>query len=206
MSYFKSLVAFLAFTIIFAASLSSEKNSKYERYKIEKAEIEYKITGAVTGTETLIFDQFGMREKKETKGTVNQGGMLQQIHVANYILIDKAYDMTLLNKVGNEYSLQSMFDYADSLGKKNLLDLQYDMFVKNGFKVEDGEKILDKTTQKYVGPGGNVTLWLWNNIPLKMSRKTPAGDMVVLATKLNQKPKIDKTTFDLPKDVKFETK
>ncbi len=206
MSFFKSLMALLVLASIFTTSLNSAKNSKYTKYEIEKASIEYKITGVVTGTETLIFDQFGMREKKITKGTVNQGGMLQQIHVANYTLIDKYYDMSLLNKIGNEYSMQEMFDYADSVGKKNLLDIQYDVFVKNGFTVQDGGKILGKVTEKLTAPNDMVTMWLWKNIPLKVIRKSQVGDMVTEATKINEKPKITKTTFDLPKDVTIEKK
>ncbi len=204
MSYRKSLIVLFTCIIIALGTLNSAKNSKYERYKIEKAKIEYKISGALSGTETLIFDQFGMLEKKETKGTVNQNGMLQQIHVAEYTLIDKYYDMSLLNNVGNEYSLQSLFDHADSLKKTNLLDIQRETMIAAGATIEDGRRILGRVTQKFTTPDSKFAFWSWKNVTLKIVKSTPIGDITVEAVEIDENPKIDKSVFTLPKNVKIE--
>ncbi len=204
MSYLKSLIALFACTIIALGTLNSAKNSKYERYKIEKAEVKYKISGAISGTETLIFDQFGMLEKKETKGTVNQNGMLQQIHVAEFTLIDKYYDMSLLNNVGTEYSLQPLLDHADSLKKTNLLDIQRETMLAAGATIEDGRRILGRVTQKFTTPDNKYSFWSWKNVTLKIVKKTQIGEITVEAVEIDENPKIDKSVFTIPKNVKIE--
>ena len=161
--------------------------SKMKRYGVKKARIEYTLSGTQTGTETLYFDEWGMREAKYTKTELKILGITQKTNTATFIEDTWIYTVDLDKKTGTKTENTML----KALEGQNLEDVGKQMMIKMGGKKVGSEKILgDKDTEIWEMQNMGTKIWLWNGIPLKTETNMMGMKISNVATKIQ---------FDFPK-------
>lgn len=165
---------------------SARTGESGKRYGMEKACIEYTITGTMqSGTETLYFDQWGAREAKYTTMAVKVAGFSQETKSATFTEGDWIYSVNLATNTGTK-TRNNLFDGMSENEKK---EMGLEMMKKMGGKKIGQEKVLGKTCDVWEIPSAGSKTWLWNWIPLKTEVNMGGMKLVYEARKIS-------TTFD----------
>ncbi len=161
------------------------------KYKIEKAKIEYEMLfgGKKTLTETLFFKDFGNISKTESIDFVNNKS--EVITKNGY-----SYNINLnTNKCYKEKDLPQI-DKALSLDFNDL----------SIFEIIGNEIILDKNCQILQRDvnGSKFRYSVWKGIPLKWEALVPGITITNLATNLDEKPVFSHDFFEIPSNITIQ--
>ncbi|MFQ5706632.1 MAG: hypothetical protein ACE5HO_04235 [bacterium] len=185
------VLSFLSFVRCDSAKSGSSAGSK-SRYGLKQACVEYQITGDMfSGTETLYFDRYGMREAKYSQQTVNVMGMKQENHTATFINFDEdgiiyTYDYKTKSGTKMENPLKEAFQ------KKDMKEVGKEMMVQMGGQKIGTGKVLGKTCEIWEIKKMGTKTWVWNWINLKTETNMMGMKMTIEAKKISE-------TFDKKK-------
>lgn len=169
-------------------------------YGIDHAAIEYEISGAEKGAETLYFDQWGMRQARFKSADTTKWGFLNTITLnlaEQIIFIDP--NKNLGQKKVDEKLKQLLADpKATSAG---LLSLQ-SVTMMGGKKIAD-ENVSNWACEVWEVESMKLKLWLWNGIIIRSQAQTPEGQINYLVIKIDDVTVVDEAVFTVPPGIKF---
>ena len=175
------ITAAMLFVFIFSNSFC-EKN-----YELEKAIINYRMSGMMTGTMELIFDKYGDYISTTTESPDTPKSTIIETPETTYMINwnDKiAMDMGRMD--------EDMMD--DSFPE------EADDFEANSTKAGT-EKILGKNAAVYIykpEEGGTVKYWIWKGLMLKSITEIDGMTSTIEATSLETPGSIPAKTFKVP--------
>lgn len=175
----------------------------FKRYTIESGIITYKITGISTGTETIYFDQYGMREAKFTQTESDVFGMKQTDNTLTLLLGVEQYAINLTTKTGTKTTnpmLKKLVDDNEDLGQ-----MGEQMLIDMGGEKTGTEEFMGKTCDKWHVSSLSADLLVYNYITLKMHSSIMGLTIDMEAVELKENAEIPAGTFDIPKDIKIQT-
>ena len=175
------ITAALLFVFVFSNSFC-EKN-----YEIEKAIVNYKLSGMMTGTMELTFDKYG-----EYVSTTTESSNAPKSTVI--ITPDSTYMINWADKTAMDMSMMGENMMEDS-GPEGDIDFEAEA------KKEGTEKILGKTATIYVykpEEGGSAKYWVWKNIMLKSVTEINGMKSTMTAISLETPGSIPAKTFKVP--------
>lgn len=174
--------------------LSDEKEYGLKLYGIKSGIIEYKHSGARTGTSIMYFDKYGHRSANYSDLVMNN-----QPDKGWVISFD---EMQYMFKEGNKQGAKMKNPMIEGLKKVNDLEkFVEDMYDKMGFKRAGTEKFLGKECRVFKGDMGKVLLW--NGILMLMDMNTGMMTMKQEATSIEVNVKVKPSVFELPADIVF---
>ena len=173
----------------------------FKRYKIESGIVEYNLSGSQTGTETIYFDRWGLREAKYTMSETNMMGMTQRRKTLT--LFDGAwvYSIDFDNRTGTKTENPLFKSLSDTSASKDLSKLGEKMLKGMGGRRIGSEKILDKTCDVWEVEEMPFISWVWNGIALRTEVSMMGMDSNIIATKIEEGVKISEDKFEIPQDV-----
>lgn len=171
-----------------------------KKYKVKSGIIEYRIEGVTTGTETVYFDDWGIKEAKYTTTITKLFGIKQETNTITITDKDWSYNIDLKEKTGTKSSNKQIKELIDGMTQKD-----YERF---------GEKMLENMNAKQVGNesilGFNCEVWdiqkmsskTWNYqyVPLKIEINL-LGKTVYTATKFEPNTKVPVDKFKVPNGI-----
>lgn len=187
----------LPYVVFSQAKTAKELRAKdYKKYATKSGSIEYEISGDATGSEKLIFDNFGWTSLKKQIMNFELYGITstQSVHEVtdgdfSYRL--KLKDSTMRKRVDLKWSTIASYKTPDQLSEAILFSLG---------GTQQSDSILNgKTCQVWTFENKALQeMWVWNGLVLK--RRTKLGDMIVVATANNvtMDTDIDPTQFVIP--------
>ncbi len=194
----RSKIALILITLFFITSILSAQ--KFKRYDFKSGKVEYKLSGAAKGTQTMFFDNYGMKEAKFANMSIEMMGMKQK---KNTITIIDGKDTYVVN-----------WESGTAVKMKTPL---YDMFPKGKGLKNVGEKLMQNMGAEKTGTGtvlgkecdiweikkAGTKLWIWKSIPLKVEVKMMGVQMNQVATSVETDIDVPASKFEIPKNIKI---
>lgn len=169
-------------------------------YALEQGTIEYEISGAARGKETLYFDQWGMRQARYKMLEAQRMGS------SNTVTLNLGAEIVLMDPDKNLGQKKEDVKLKEVLGSMKADDVQLIavklLTVLGGKKVGD-EKVLDRPCEVWETAALKMKTWLWNGIALKMSMDTPEGEILYTAIKVDQNTLVEEKYFVIPAEIQF---
>ena len=213
-TFIRSLnLSVLSFLLFFAAACgnstestsgtSSEerKDAGYRRYQIESGIVEYAISGSQTGTETLYFDKWGMREAKYTNTEISAMGITQKTNQMTLMDGDWIYNVDLDKRTGTKMKNPLFEMIADKSGTKDFGEMGLQMLKEMGGEKTGSEEIAGKLCDVWESKDLGSKSWIWNSLTLKTEVNMAGIAITILATKVDEGASIPEDKFTLPSDV-----
>jgi hypothetical protein len=180
------------------------RDAGYKRYQIESARVEYEMSGPQTGTETLYFDQWGMREAKYSNTALAVMGFTKKTNQLTILDGEWIYAIDLDKKTGTKTKHPLMQEIAEKHGTKDLAKVGERVMHQMGERVGT-EEVAGKRCEVWEvkdDRGGTLsTSWVWNGIPLKTQVNMAGMQQTVTATKVEADVSVPNDKFAIPSGV-----
>ncbi len=192
--------------LILCATRESQAGDTVKRYRMKSGIVEYEISGPQKGTETLYFDDWGIREATYTHVTVEMMGFKQETNTLTILKDGYTYNIDLTKRTGTKIETPLMKELnarAEAEGK-DMADVGEEMLVRMGGKKVGTEEFLGKKCDIWVMEQMGSKIWVYNGITLKSITNMMGMEISRVATRFEENATIDKSKLDLPTDIKFE--
>lgn len=170
-----------------------------KRYDFKSGKVEYKLTGATSGTQTMFFDNYGMKEAKYADMSIEMMGMKQKKNTLTILDGKDTYivDWEKGTAVKMATPLYNMFPKGKDIkhaGKK--------MMENMGAEKTGSGKVLNKNCDVWEIKKAGMKMWMWKSIPLKVEVNMMGMQMNQEATSIETNIKIPAAKFEIPKNIK----
>lgn len=178
------------------------KEAGFKRYQIESGIVEYTMSGAQKGTESLYFDRWGMREAKYTKSELTIAGITQRSNKLTLMDGDWIYVIDLDKRTGTKTQNPVLKQIADRAATKDLAEIGEKMMRDMGGEKTSSEEIAGKMCDVWEVKKLGSKSWTWKSVTLKIQAKMGGMEMTTTATKFEE-ASIPADRFAIPSDVKI---
>lgn len=193
--------------VVFAsANLAADGFSQdLRRYKIRSGIIEYKMSGMQTGTETIYFDRWGMREAKYTQTEIKVGTISVKQNQLTLLDGEWTYGVDLDKKTGTKMPTPLMKELAGAAKRegKDATEIGEDMLTRMGGRKIGTETLLGKTCEVWEIKNMNAKSWIWQGVTLKTEVNMMGKVTTTEAVRLQDNVNIPEEKLTLSKDVKI---
>ncbi len=195
------LIKRLSITAFALLSLTLLGQNNYKRYEIKSARVEYKtLSPQGTGTKTLLFDDFGTRERVHEKIYNNNQLVVDKLTLLNG---DKAYSVDLLTNKASDAS--ASIKMAKSVSGTDMSAAGKEMLKSLGGKMVGKKSMLGKMCDVWqVSTVGNTTLLVYKSVPLSVQVKVMGFTTSQEATSFKEGVSTSETDFKLPQGVTLQ--
>ena len=176
----------------------TQAEAAQKRYEIKSGHIQYKISGQSNGTEDLYWSNFGEKEARYAKTTINIFGMNQSTNTISYMDGDWSYSYDPKSNVASKMNYKEfMGDMAD----KNPQDFRDEMLATYGGEKIGTEKILGKKCDVYkLTKMNDYKVWIYKGLPLKSEANMMGFSFQTEAVEFKENAKIDEAKLTVPKE------
>ncbi len=136
---------------------------EFKRYGIKSGVIEYEVSGAQSGTETIYFDDWGYREAKYTETELSFGGFSQMTKTLTILEGKTIYTIDLSTNTGTKMENPLFQNVSD----EDLQEIGERMMKQMGGEKTGTEDVLGRTCDVWEIKQMRGKTWIWNSIPLK---------------------------------------
>ena len=180
----------------------------YRRYGVESGIIETELTGFQKGTETIYFDNWGMREAKYSNTVMEIAGMKRETKIFTLIDGEWIYNVDLNTNKGTKIKNPMIESIATQTGEKNFMQLGEEVLKKMGASKTGTAVALGKTCDVWEAQAMNMKLLVWKGIPFKttVSLGEQMGQNMnseITVTKFDEEASVPEDKFKLPEDAIF---
>lgn len=183
------------------AEQSTGKTDFTKRYGIKSAIVEYTITGSQSGTKTLYFDNWGMRQAEYTNSVLEIGKFSKSINIVNIVKDDANYIIDLQRNTGTKTKNPVNKLIAELQNQKSFGEFGEQILLKSGAMKIGHEEFLDKDCDIYEIKNTGTKMWIWKWIPLKTITKLGSVEINSVAKKIEVNVNVPEGKFTLPDNV-----
>lgn len=196
-SAIKIAILLLTFSVVFAGA------TKFKKYEVKQAIIEYKLSGMTSGTKTKYISDYGYREADYTKSKTSVMGMTQN---TNTVLIQDGYKIIqadLQNKTGYKGENDMLKELVKQ--KKDIAEFGKEMLKSLKFKnTGKTETVVGKSCEIWASENG-FKIWAWKNLTLKSEVSMMGQTLKEEAISIKTDVSIPAAKFEAPKNIKYST-
>jgi len=191
--------ALSSFLMLVCNTASSQSLAGVKRYQIKSGVVEYTLSGTRKGTETLYFDNWGMREAKYTKAELSVAGFTQKQNSLTLMDGGYTYNIDLDTRTGTKMETPMLKELAAN--NKDLTETGEKMMKQMGGVKIGTEVVLDKTCDVWEIKSMQSKTWVWKNVLLKTQVNMANMQMTMIATKFEEGASIPADKLKVPSDV-----
>jgi hypothetical protein len=158
-------------------------------FGLQSGKVEYQVTGAEQGTETLAWDNWGGRMAISTKATM---GTVAQDRTT-LVTLDKVISLDNAAKTGTAMA-NPMKDVMMAGSSSD--EMTSKMMSQMGATKQGTDTVLGKTCDKYVSATSSTCVW--QGIALKTEMTVNGATTTKVATKIEENASVDPSAFDIP--------
>ncbi|GEM_PF-953126 len=185
------------------SAAGTAKAGGYKRYGIESGVVEYAVSGAQKGTETLYFDRWGQREATYTDTEISLAGISQKQNTLNILEGEMIYNINLATRAGTKTVNPLFKKILDRSPDKNLADLGLRMLEEMGGVKIGAEQIAGKLCDVWEVKNLSSKSWLWKAVTLKVQVKMAGMEVTKTAARFEEGVAIPEDKFAIPSDVEM---
>jgi hypothetical protein len=174
----------------------------FKRYGIKSGIITYKVTGINTGTETIYFDQYGMREAKYSQTESNVFGMKTQNNGLSLLIGIQQYEIDLTAKTGTHLVnpiLEKIVENGEDLG-----EVGEQMLIDMGGEKLGTEEFMGKTCDKWTVSSMAADMLIYKQMTLKMHSSIMGLTLDIEVTDLKENVAIPEEKFTIPEGITLQ--
>ena len=175
----------------------ADSHTGAKRYQLESGKIEYKLSGGQSGTETLTFDRFGLREAKLVKSVIEFQGVKQNNHSISIFRDGKIITIDLNSNTGVEVT----HPFAEMFNSEERVDLGEELLRQMGGEKIGNDVVLGRPCQMWEIKQANTKTCLWKMIPLKAEATFQNFTLHSVAVKIDESANVEESVFEIPKNV-----
>jgi len=171
-----------------------------KRYKIASAIVDYTVSGSQSGTETLVFDQFGMREAKRSETVIRVAG--QTIETRTLTIFDHGSTTTvdLVRRTATKIPTPMWSEIVEATKREggDMTDLGTAMIRRMGAEKIGEESVAGKPCVVWRIQSLGSKSWVWNGIVLRQETSLAGQTIRIEATSVKENAAIPEERFALP--------
>lgn len=194
-SVFLSLVLFM---LIGTAQSLSQSTKSYKRYGVQSCIVEYSLGGSQSGTETLYFDRYGMREARYANKELSMMNVKQKQNTLVLTDFDWTINIDLDKKTGTKTMNTVFQEMVKNAKDDDLIEMGMKMLKDMGGVKVGTERVAGKMCDVWEVKKLGSKTWLWNAIPLKTVAKFAGVEIQSVATKVQEGASIPDSKFQAP--------
>lgn len=186
--------------ILFVISQLCAQSNTYKRYLVKSGILEFEYSGATKGTETLYFDDYGMKEMKLQNLETTMLGITQKTNTITITDHEFIYNIDLNEKSGSKM-INPMLQFIEmsKADQKKLEKIGEDILKEMGGKKTGTDTILGKKCDIWEVMGSKS--WVWNYIPLKTEIDMLGVKTTMLVKSIKTDVKIPADKFKVPEGI-----
>ncbi|MEP1095142.1 MAG: hypothetical protein ABJG78_08530 [Cyclobacteriaceae bacterium] len=188
----------LTILIAFSSFFGSHPQQKFKRYGIKSGIIEYELSGAQSGKETVYFDDWGYREAKYTEAEFSFSGFTQKNNSITIMEGKMIYSIDLSTNTGTKVE-NTMFD---GLEDEDLEKMGEKMMKEMGGEKTGTEEVMNKECDVWEIKHMGSKTWVWKSIPLK-TEVNMGMQMNIVATSITEGD-VPAEKFEIPEGITFQ--
>ncbi len=142
---------------------NSSPDQEFKRYGVKSGIIEYELSGAQSGKETIYFDDWGYREAKYSETELSFGGFSQKTSTLTILEGKMIYSIDLATNTGTKMENPMFAELKDD----ELIEMGEQMMKQMGGEKTGTATLLDKTCDVWEIKQMGTKTYVWNSIPLK---------------------------------------
>lgn len=139
----------------------------YKRYGVKQGVVEYKLTGMMSGEETLYFDLWGLRERREKTTEITAGSRTIRTTTVGIIDGEITYTLDPDKKSGTKLTNTLLTEITKHSGEKDLTELGEAMMKRMGGKKKGSGKIAGVDCEIWEVKSLQAKSWVWRGVTLK---------------------------------------
>ncbi len=195
------LLAVVGVFVLFGAAVAQTPPVSVPHfYGLEHAVIEYEISGAVKGKETLYFDQWGMRQARHKVAETQRWGTTTTITLNLGVEIVKFDPNKNLGQKKEDAVLKQLLGSFKPEDVKLLSVAALE--ISGGKKIKD-EAFLDHPCEVWEISEPKTRAWVCEGMLLKTEEQTPEGVVISTAVSVDSTTPVDENLFLVPEAVHF---
>ncbi len=172
----------------------------------QSGKIVYQLSGMEQGTETIYYDQWGVREVKYKQATITMMG--QNKTIKQMVLITDGgkwvYTIDLDKKTGKKME-NPMFSKLSPEQRQQMMQGGEKMMQAMGAKKVGTDTVAGKTCNVWKMQKANSSVCIWKNLPLRVESQMGSMKVKNIATEVVEGIDIPEDKFTIPADIKIET-
>ena len=186
---------------ILFAIYSIVNGQDFKRYQFKSGKVVYKLSGMMTGTETMYFDDYGRKEVRFNESTIDMMGMKQKTNTQT--ITDGKYIYSI-NKQTNvaqkmENPIYSMFSKEDDLQK-----IGEDIMKKLGGRKIGSETVKGKDCDIWEVQKLGGKIWVWKSLAVKSEVNVMGMNMNQIAESIETNISVSPDLFKIPEGVTIQ--
>jgi hypothetical protein len=181
-----------------------EKKVEFKRYEIQSGILEFDVQGVRQGTETLSFDDWGMREARYSKMQGTVGETVQDFEQLTVMAGEWITGMDLKRKEGIK-SINTVYvalkQGVPPESLQSMVVLGPEMMQRLGGQKIGSETIAGQTCELWSVPSFNSKSCIWKGIVLMMEVETEEGKIRSEARSIQENVGVDPKRFEIPEGI-----
>jgi len=177
---------------------------KYKRYKIKSGIVKYKVSGTMTGTETMYFDEWGHKEAKFSKTEMKIFGMVQKSNKLTILDGKNVFDIDLDKRTATKTE-NSMYASFENKTDKEMDDFGEDLMTKMGGKKVGTETVFGKNCEIWEIATLGSKIWVWKNLLIKSETNMLGMKINMMVTELKVNVSVPSGKFQVPSGIEIKT-
>lgn len=174
-----------------------------KKYKIKSGILEQKIEGTTNGTQTIYFDDYGIREATYTKTVTKIFGISSTTETITINDKDWSINIDLKEKTGTRMPNKAIKEMIDELTEKDYEKFGERMLEKLEAKKIGNETIAGKNCEVWEIKKLNATSWSYEWVPLKTTATVMGMTTTYTTTNFKENVSIPADKFQVPKGIKI---
>ena len=172
----------------------------FKRYLVKSGVIEYELDGMRTGTETVYWDDWGVKEARYTKATINLIGVTQEIEEWLIATPDVIYTIDQTNNTAVKTKNPGV-GFFKGLSEDEMAQMGKQLLEATGARRLGTDFVADQTCELWDVPLSGGQECIWKGIPLSETGSLGGLQSVRVATTVVAGIEVDEKHFTLPKSI-----
>ena len=178
-----------------AENNESPTSTTVKRYGIESGIIEYEVSGMQTGTETVYFTDWGLKEAKFTNTVMEVAGFTQETNSLTIMIADVIYNIDLNTNQGTMLNNTFMTPFLE--GDTDLQEIGEQMMEGMGGSITGTEEVAGKMCDVWEVSALGSKTWVWEWITLKTEVNMMGMEQINTATSVQANVDVSDDYFDV---------
>ena len=190
-------VLFLVFS---AAGAYAQEAPQPQFYELAFGTVQYNITGAVNGTETLYFDQWGMRQARLRTAETSSLGVntTMTLNLGERIVI-----MDPNKGLGQRKVDKNLKQLLANRKPQDTQTISLELIEMTGGVKGKAQNVLGRPCDVWENKKAGVKIWAWKGIPLKTEMRTADGPVSYTAVQIDESTAVEEGVFAIPKNIRI---
>jgi hypothetical protein len=187
------------------APATAGTNPEVHRYRVQSGVVTYALSGVQTGTETLYFDRWGMREAKHTQTEIRAAGVT--IRQNQLVVMADGFTTTvdLDKQTGTRIPTPLIGELVEAAQQSgaDMTDIGEEMMTRMGAVKVGTETVLDKPCDVWEVKQLNTKTWVWEGVTLRTEVNLAGQRVLTEATAVQENAAVPEDRFTIPAGVQI---